>query len=229
LKKLPAPILKRHHRIISGACCLNPVQIFVIIFYITGITGLILPFTHSLFLKLIPAALILNFVLLVFFHRGRWSYNLLIASSSVCLFGFLIEVIGVNTGLIFGEYRYGDSLGLKVCNTPLIIGINWLMLVYMTSSVVEKYKIKGFLGIFTASLIMLLYDLVLEQAAPAMDMWYWEHNTVPVQNYAVWFILAVGFHSIFKAFKIKTTNGLAEVSFISQFCFFLGLFFFTIQ
>jgi bisanhydrobacterioruberin hydratase len=202
------------------------VQKFIILFYIVGITGIIIPWTNPLFLRLIPLALILSFVILGIFHAGRWDSRILTVSLSIYLLGYAIEVIGVNSGLIFGEYRYGAGLGLKAFSTPLIIGINWLMLVYVTSSVTEKYNIRGFSGIIAASLIMLLYDIVLEQVAPEMDMWHWENNQVPLQNYAAWFVMAVGFHSIFKAFKIKTRNSLAGVILICQFCFFLGLYFF---
>jgi bisanhydrobacterioruberin hydratase len=69
---------------------------------------------------------------------------------------------------------------------------------------------------------------VLEQVASEMDMWHWENNTVPMQNYAAWFAVAVCFHSIFKALKINARNSLAEVILISQFCFFLGLYLFLI-
>ena len=42
--------------------------------------------------------------------------------------GFLVEVIGVNYGIIFGNYTYGKVLGFKVLNVPLMIGVNWFFL-----------------------------------------------------------------------------------------------------
>ena len=199
---------------------------FLIIFYIVGITGIIVPATRTLFIKLIPAALILNVAILAVFHRGRPEKAMLIAFPVIFLLSFVIEVIGAETGVIFGNYRYGEGLGLKVYNTPLIIGINWLMLVYMTASITRKYNIRVFPGIIIASLMMVIYDIVLEQVAPKMDMWYWEDNIVPLQNYAAWFILAMGFHSMFNLLKVNTKNSLAEAVFFYQFCFFLCLFIF---
>jgi bisanhydrobacterioruberin hydratase len=198
-------------------------SIFIIVFYLVGIAGIIMPWTNSLFLRLIPTALILSFVILAIFHRARWDYGLLVASLSVFITGYAAEVIGVNTGLLFGEYRYGAALGYKVFETPLIIGVNWLMLVYMSASVTQKYNFTGLSGIISASLIMLLYDFILEQVAHEMDMWHWENNTVPLQNYIAWFLLAVVFQSIFKALNINARNKMAEVILISQVCFFLGL------
>lgn len=215
---------KQNNTISSLTPSSRAVQLFILVFYLAGVTGIIIPWTNSLFLRLIPTALILSFVILAIFHCGGWNSGIFIASLSVYLFSFAAEVIGVNTGLLFGEYRYGDGLGYKVFGTPLIIGINWLMLVYMTASVTQKYNFPGISGIITASIIMLLYDIILEQVAHEMDMWHWINNTVPLQNYIVWFILAVGFHSIFKALNINARNKMAEVILICQVGFFLALF-----
>jgi bisanhydrobacterioruberin hydratase len=198
------------------------VQIFIFIFYLAGITGIIIPSTNALFLELIPTALILSFFILAIFHRGGWDSGILTASLLVYLLSYTAEVIGVNTGLLFGEYRYGAGLGYKVFGTPLIIGINWLLLVYMTSSVTQKYNFYGISGIIIASVMMLLYDIILEQVAHEMDMWHWE-NSVPFKNYITWFVFAAGFHSIFRAFNINTRNNMAGVILICQVCFFLGL------
>jgi putative membrane protein len=42
----------------------------------------------------------------------------------IAVAGFFIEAIGVNTGLIFGNYVYKTTLGWKFLETPLIIGVN---------------------------------------------------------------------------------------------------------
>ena len=39
------------------------------------------------------------------------------------LVGMLSEIIGVKYGFIFGEYSYGNALGIKFMGVPLIIGI----------------------------------------------------------------------------------------------------------
>jgi bisanhydrobacterioruberin hydratase len=196
---------------------------FIIIFFLTGIAGIILPVTRNLFIGLIPLALLVSAALLVLFHSGGNYYRLFFASVIVYTLGYAIEVAGVSTGLVFGHYRYGGGLGLRAYGTPLIIGLNWLMLVYMTSSVTEKLKIRGFPGIITASLMMLVYDLILEQVAPVMDMWYWDGGVIPLRNYTAWFLLAICFHSIFKAFNVRARNPLAEVILICQFIFFMAL------
>jgi len=201
-------------------------KLFFIVFYVVGILGMLIPATYSLFLKLIPFALILSFAGLAMFHPNKWDKKSLAIFFGIFFIGYLIEVVGVNTGLIFGNYQYGNSLGFSILNTPLIIGLNWLFLIYATSSVLEKFKINNLVKISLASVMMVLYDIVLEQVAPKIDMWYWKENHIPLQNYLAWFIVSFFFHSIIKAFKIQTQNKLALLILICQFLFFLFLYIF---
>ncbi len=200
------------------------ISIFIIVFYTVGIVGMLLPCTFPLFLKLIPFALILSFVMLAFFNESKTDWETVMCFLSIYILAFSIEAVGVNTGKVFGYYEYGDGLGVKLFQTPLIIGINWLFLVYTTSAVVEKFKFPAVVKIIFASSIMLLYDIVLEQMAPKLDMWHWKNETIPLQNYLAWFALAVLFHSMLKVLKVKIENKLAVLILACQFIFFLSLF-----
>jgi bisanhydrobacterioruberin hydratase len=197
---------------------------FFIVFYTVGLIGMLLPGTFSLFLKLIPFALILSFVGLAFFHESKIEWKSILYFLSIYVLAFTIEAIGVNTGKVFGQYGYGEGLGLKLFQTPLIIGINWLFLVYTTSAVVEKIKFPAIVKIAMASLAMLLYDIVLEQVASRLDMWNWTDSLIPFQNYVTWFALAVFFHSLLKILKVRIENKLAFLILGCQFLFFLFLF-----
>lgn len=195
---------------------------FFVIFYLVGIAGILLPFSFPLFIKLIPVALILSSVALAFYHKS-FNTKTITVFISIYLIGFFVEVAGVNTGLIFGQYIYGESLGIKVFNTPLIIGLNWLLLVYITASVLEKFKIATPVKVIFSALMMLGYDLIIEQIAPLLDMWKWQNEMVPLKNYLAWFFLALLFHVVIQAFGIKTKNKLAPVILICQVIFFLIL------
>lgn len=185
--------------------------------------GIALPLTFPLFIKLIPFALILSFVALVFFHSGKIDWKTTLFFLSIYIISFTVEAIGVNTGIIFGDYSYGGGLGLKLFETPFIIGVNWLFMVYTTAAVVEKWKLHSLFKIIVAASIMLLYDLVLEQVAPKLDMWHWKNEIIPFQNYMAWFALALIFHSVLKISNIKTQNKLALLILGCQFLFFLSL------
>lgn len=203
---------------------LNGSIIFLFIFFAVGIAGFLLPATHNLFVKLIPLALLISGVFLFYFHE-KYNSKTIIIFLIVYILGLTVEIIGVNTKLIFGDYTYGNGLGIKIFKTPLIIGLNWLMLVYMSMAVIRRLtKNKIMQAIFAAS-VLLIYDLVLEQVAPALNMWFWNGDIIPLQNYAAWYIIALFFNVLFIIFKIKTVNKIAPFVLLFQFSFFVILLF----
>jgi putative membrane protein len=190
------------------------------LFYAVGIAGLIIPVTIPLFIRLFPFALLLSLIGLIVFHSHPFDTKTLLVFAGIFLLGLFVEVLGVNTGKIFGNYSYGNALGIKLYHTPLIIGLNWLMLVYLTASVFNRFSFSAPLKIVFASLSMVLYDFLLEPAAPRLEMWNWDENLVPVKNYIDWFLVAFVFHTLVKLFRVKTDNPLALTLFFCQLFFF---------
>lgn len=201
---------------------ISEVRKFLIIFYIVGLLGFIIPFTKAFFISITPFALLLNVYLLAIYHE-KYTLKYVLIFLLIFISGYSIEVVGVKTGLIFGSYIYGNALGIKLFETPLLIGINWLFLTYTATSIAEKLKIKKWFAIFVAPAFMLVYDIVMEQVAPKMDMWNWHNSEVPIRNYVAWYVIAFSFVLLLKAFKIKTSNPLSAILFICQFLFFTAL------
>jgi len=197
--------------------------ILFIVFYAVGVAGIGIPFSQHIFILLIPYALLLSFIAILLFHNSLHSGNTRFVFITIVLISYLVEVVGVNSQIVFGKYNYGEGLGLKVLGTPLMIGINWAMLVYCSASILERFRIPVTLQVIFASVLMVIYDLVLEQVAPFLDMWYWTGNLAPFQNYLVWFILALIFHGLVKWRNVKTVNPLASAIFICQFLFFAAI------
>ncbi len=195
----------------------------LVIFYMVGIIGLSLELTRNLFIKLIPFTILMSNALLVIFQTPRKG-NQWLVFLVILIAGFLVEAAGVNTGLIFGVYSYTDVLGFQLFNTPLILGFNWVMLVYMAWVIVNKLKIKGWLKVVCSSLIMVLYDLVLEPFAIFYGLWNWEVINPPLQNYIAWFIISFMFIFMVYKSKIKITNPIAIPLFIIQLLFFSVLY-----
>jgi len=196
----------------------------VTIIYIVGIAGTSIHFTRELFINLTPAVLLLSFALLLWFHRPGFDKKTTLVFAIIFLASFLVEAAGVKTGLIFGTYSYGKGLGPKVLETPLMIGLNWVLLVYCTSAILEKIAAGSVVKITGAALLMVLYDMVMEQVAPKMNMWSFDGDTAPFRNYVSWFILALIFHTVLRLAGIRITNKLAPFIFICQFIFFIILF-----
>lgn len=119
------------------------------------------------------------------------------------LVGFLIEVLGVNTGLIFGNYYYGSALGLKVFNTPLMIGVNWFLLCYTVNQITEKIFRRSLINILLSATIITAFDSIIEPDAMRLGMWSWLNNVVPLQNYIAWWITALFLSAIYYYMKIS--------------------------
>lgn len=199
------------------------VKISVVIFYLVGAIGILSKNFNELFLSLTPYALIFTFIILMLYHNTTNPKKNILLFSIIYFLGYLIEVIGVNTGYIFGEYQYGNSLGLKFLGTPLIIGLNWLFLVYVSLQVVDRLFKNNIIVILISSFVMLLYDIILEQIAPSLDYWYWKDNIVPLQNYIDWFFIAIVFNSLVKIFKLSFENPIAKTILFTQFFYFIVL------
>ncbi|MFO7656057.1 MAG: carotenoid biosynthesis protein [Bacteroidales bacterium] len=204
------------------------VKSFFISFYAIGLAGMVIPFTNPLFLHLTPVALLLSFLAVMLFHESFFDKTTLFVFVSIFIAGYLIELVGVNTGRIFGHYSYGKGLGPGLWDTPLLIGINWLLLVYLSSGIVSHFKMNTMVSVLVAPGIMLLYDLLLEQVAPALDMWHWQNDIVPLKNYIAWYVIALVFHLFIRTFKINTTNRLSFIIFGCHMVFFAGLILFQI-
>jgi putative membrane protein len=205
----------------------NGVKIFLAIFFIVGLFGFAIPSTGELFKLLTPFILLLNFIVLILFHSRGFDNKTMLIFFLIYLISFSIEIAGVNTGIIFGSYTYGKGLGLKIFRTPFMIGINWIFLVYCTNAVFERIPVNNILRIIGASLLMVLYDLILEQAAPLMDMWFFEGGFAPFRNYLSWLMLALIFHTLIKIAGIRIINKIAPFVFWCQGAFFLLLIIFT--
>ncbi|MBP1672236.1 MAG: hypothetical protein H6Q25_51 [Bacteroidetes bacterium] len=194
------------------------ILLFIIIYTLGGI-GFLLPLFRPVLTQFTPFILLLTFILVLSFHE-KWEKKhiiILILSYAIC---FLVEMLGVNTGQIFGSYQYGNGLGLKVLGTPLIIGINWVMLSYCSTTVAQRWFKKPFIQIFSSSLFLLGYDLIMETVAPFMDMWQFHNLIVPIENYVVWFLLALVINSFMILFKVIGNYQISKAILIIQILFF---------
>ncbi len=174
--------------------------------YGVGLAGMLVPFSRGLFTAITP----LNLLFALFWlFWGKWpARQVIIAGSVITVISFLIEAAGVNTGKIFGVYTYGNTLGPKMLNTPLIIGINWFLLIYCTNIISRQLwnwinglddggrsgLKRSLFIVVTGSMLMVFYDLLLEPAAVRLDMWSWECGIIPLRNFIAWFFLSLAFH-----------------------------------
>ncbi|MDA8630032.1 carotenoid biosynthesis protein [Flavobacteriaceae bacterium] len=192
---------------------------FLWLINISGFFGM-LSDQNEFFLSTTPYVLSLTLLLLILNHDLSDKKSK-IGLMLIFLFGLIVELLGVNYGLFFGDYSYGDNLGSKIYGVPYVIGFNWVLLIIATGSVSDKL-IKGrkIYKIIFASFLMVLIDLLMEKSAPKLDFWEFVISPVPFSNYLWWFIFSLCFQYVFfKTVKTKEYN-LSSNILVIQFIFF---------
>lgn len=193
-----------------------------IILHLVGIAGFSIAATRELFQFLTPFNLLISLGLLLWLHTNR-NNQFILLSILVGLLGYLVEVVGVNTGQIFGNYTYGKTLGFQLWQTPLIIGVNWLMMIYYTSAIAKRITGVPALQILTGAVLMVLMDLLIEPVAIQFDYWTWSGDGIPLKNYVGWFVTALFLHTLYSRIEHTRKNVVAPYLAFAQLIFFAAL------
>ena len=196
---------------------------FLILVYVSGSIGFVV--NPSFFSPFTPYTLLLT-CFVFFIHSPLADKKFLVAFFSIAFLGFIIEVIGVKTGLIFGKYSYGNGLGYKLLNVPLVISINWAMLICAGIIVVSRIFTNKITVLIVAALLVTLIDLVIEQVAPKLDFWRFEGGLPSFNNYLSWIGVAFFTSYFFYPTIIKGNRNVSFIILILQIIFFTFLFIF---
>ena len=194
-------------------------SIFIIwLFTISGIVG-VTSSAQDWFLSLTPLNLLLNLII-VLLHIKTYNIKIILALIIPFVLGFTAEVLGVNYGLIFGDYAYGENLGYKLWGVPLLIGINWTLLTITTADVSKYFSTNLVITALIGSALMTGLDFILEVSAPRFDFWEFENSKVPLQNYIGWFVTAFIAHLAYQYFRVKTNKVISWHVLLSILIFF---------
>ncbi|MES2647714.1 MAG: carotenoid biosynthesis protein [Bacteroidota bacterium] len=215
-------------------------------FHISGFIAIAI-FKSPLFIALTPLNLIIC-ALLIF-----WTQEIINAAFlTFCLVaytaGFIAEYIGIHTGILFGDYTYGELLGPKLNGVPWIIGLQWLVTLYCIgismhmlhkklASLTPKsepaetvnrktfsFSSKGWVFLSTVidgALLAVLFDYVIEPSAIKLGYWKWTENEIPNSNYYSWWFVSLLILTAFHLLSFKKQNLFAVHLLLIQFMFFL--------
>ena len=197
----------------------NIIIILLFILHLVGGVALSIESVKPIFLTLTPFNLMLTFGLLIF-GNNDFSFKFFKIISLLFLIGFFIEVFGVYSGLLFGEYHYGKTLGFQLLGVPLIIGVNWVLLVVSSFAVSSYFVSNSILKVVLSSFIMVLIDFMIEPVAIRLDFWHWQSGIIPLQNYLMWFLVSMimNWILVFNKFTFNLKLGFGLL--ISQVLFF---------
>ena len=195
--------------------------IIIWLFHLSGLLGL-LYIDKNLFASLTPLNLFISTTLL-FVNQTNATRMKFFIVFAIFFVGMIAEILGVQYGLIFGNYEYGNNLGLKLLGVPILIGFNWVVLTVICGSISSKiFKKSKVLSIILGITLMLLIDITLEPIAPVLDYWEFIGSKAPLQNYIGWGITSLITQTLYQYFY-KTKEFIFSINlFIAQFLFFLG-------
>lgn len=199
--------------------------IIIWLFHLSGLLGL-LYIDKNLFASLTPLNLFISTTLL-FVNQTKASRLKFFIVFMIFFVGMLAEILGVQYGLIFGNYEYGNNLGLKLLGVPILIGFNWVVLTVICGSISEKiFNNSKVLAIIFGVILMLILDLTLEPIAPVLDYWEFSGSKAPIQNYIGWGLTSLVTQYLYQYFYKNKEFIFSLNLFIAQFLFFLGFNFF---
>lgn len=209
-----------------------------IVFHAIGLAG-ILFYDKTLFASFTAYHILLMCALLLYSLK-KLTFPFIVFLVACFFIGYFVEYIGISTGWLFGNYTYGNSLGIKVKEVPLIIGLNWFVIVYccgITAHTIYR-RLIGSLGMenavlkkglhhfslaFDTALLAVFFDFIMEPAAIKLGYWEWQSGIIPTFNYACWFLISFILSALFQGFKLDRHNKFAVHLLLIQFMFFLIL------
>jgi bisanhydrobacterioruberin hydratase len=195
--------------------------IFIVLplMHITGFLGLQNSFTQPLFKALVPFHLLTSLAVLLLFHTD-WNRPAVFFCLIAYFVGFIIEALGVYTGMIFGQYHYGATLGPKLLDVPLVIGANWLTLIYSAGIIANQWHRSHWIKALLAAGMVVAIDMLIEPVAIRLDFWSWVGGSIPLQNYVAWYIVSFGLLWLFYKLPFPKQNRAAGLLLACQALFF---------
>ena len=201
------------------------ISIFIIwLFNLSGIVGILS--SYSAWFLGYTSLNLLIYVVLIIWNLENISKKVLIAFSIPFFIGFFTEYLGVNYGLLFGTYSYGNNLGIKIWGVPLMICVNWGLLTIITADLSRVIHKNIFVRSLLGGVLMMILDLIIEVSAPRFDFWQFENNTVPLKNYIAWFIIGSVAHYLYNQISLKTHVKLSIHILVAITFFFICFLFF---
>jgi putative membrane protein len=213
------------------------IPLFVaLLFHISGLIGILCTPYKVFFVNSTPVVLLTMFLLLASTEK-KVAQDYFIFFVISFIIGLTTEIIGVNTGLLFGDYQYGSVLGPKLFGVPLLIGLNWFIIVFCSGSVCsqglnflqKKFDVNVPSSVFKIAVVIAgaaiatCFDIILEPAAVKLQFWSWENGVIPLFNYICWFSISVILLSVKMYFSKLSAQPFSIALLSIQAVFFLVL------
>lgn len=113
--------------------------------------------------------------------------------------GLLAEVVGVHTGVPFGEYSYSGTLGWQPLGVPAVVPMAWVMMAWPALHVGRLLVTGALSRVLVGAFALTAWDVFLDPQMVDAGHWTWADPTpappgvegIPLTNFAGWLLVSV--------------------------------------
>ncbi len=113
--------------------------------------------------------------------------------------GFVAEVVGVHTGMPFGDYGYTAQLGPQLWDVPVVIAPAWMMISWPAALAARRLVSGPLARVVVGAWALASWDLFLDPQMVDAGRWRWADPTphlpgvaaVPLSNLAGWLAVSL--------------------------------------
>lgn len=121
--------------------------------------------------------------------------NSLLRLAAAGAIGVLAEIVGVHTGIPFGQYEYTGALYPQLFDVPLVMCCAWVVLVAFVRQIVASFGQHLLLTVPIFATMLTAFDLLIDPvAAGPLMYWKWQHSGhyygIPASNFYGWWIVS---------------------------------------
>ena len=107
------------------------------------------------------------------------------------LLAYLFESVSIITGYPYGLFTYNNSMAYKLLDiVPWNVPFAWIPSLIGCVALAKRYSSSFVKQLIIASLLLVLFDLLLDPAAVKLGFWTWQnpgwYYQIPVTNYFGW-------------------------------------------
>lgn len=148
------------------------------------------------------------------------------------LFGYFIELLGLNTGWPFGVYTYDSSLGFAIFGVPLVVPFAWVMMIH--PCLVAARRVTSKWTFLYGGALLAGWDLFLDPLMVSAGRWTWEVPgahvpfvpDVPLSNFFGWLLSGCAIVALLNVVlpfeRRKESASLRAVTFLLTWVLFSG-------
>jgi uncharacterized membrane protein len=148
---------------------------------------------------------VLTVVTVVVFAAASFTYasvngrRELVALVGAGLIGFTAEVVGVHTGVPFGDYRYTGGLGPTAGSVPVAVALAWVMMARPAATVAARVARGRWQRVVAGAVALASWDVFLDPQMVDAHHWRWHRpgphlpgiSDVPLTNFGGWLLVSI--------------------------------------